>query len=166
MTIKLGMVAVVWFVILSSCQNKPKVETVDDQNIVPTESNLETQITDIPYIVAKNYFVKNTVQKLDHPKIETAEQFNEIFGMATTMGKDGKPTEIDFEKQNSIALILPETDIATTIEVVSLQKNGHGKITFRYKRTVGQKQSFTIRPNVVVLIDKSENGDIAFLEQP
>ena len=35
--------------------------------------------------------------------------------MATTKGKDGKPTAIDFTKQFVLAIVLPETDFATEI---------------------------------------------------
>ena len=62
------------------------------------DTQIDTLVKDVSYILAANYFVKNTVNQLDNPKIETAEKFNEIFGMATTMGKEGKPTEIDFSK--------------------------------------------------------------------
>ncbi|MGE5365153.1 MAG: hypothetical protein ACM3SM_13570, partial [Bacteroidota bacterium] len=59
-----------------------------------------------------------------------------------------------------IAVILPETDYTTTIEPVSLQKNGNGEITFTYKSIVGQKQTYTIRPNIAIIVDRTENGNI------
>jgi hypothetical protein len=80
--------------------------------------------------------------------------------MATTMGKDGKPTEIDFAKQYVIAVILPETDLMTTVEPVSLQKNETGEITLTYKSVVGQKQTFTTMPNFAIIVDKTETGNI------
>ena len=51
---------------------------------------------DIPFIAARNYFVKNTVKQggLENHKIETRENFDSIFGAATTMN-NRKPTEID-----------------------------------------------------------------------
>ena len=120
--------------------------------------------TDIVFCVAKNYFVKNTVEKLDNPKIETADKFHEIFGMATTMGQDGKPTEIDFTKQYVIAVLLPETDLLTTVEPVSLQRDKAGEITLTYKSVVGHKQSFTTKPNFVIIVDKVEYGNITLKE--
>ena len=61
--------------------------------------------TDIPFIVTKNYFTKNTVKRggLENPKIETKENFDGIFGAATTM--NGKPSEINFSKQYVIAVV-------------------------------------------------------------
>ncbi len=131
--------------------------------LVSCESHRKTQT--IAFVEAKNYFVRNDAPKLDNPKIETAEKFNEIFGMATTMGDEGKPTEIDFQKQYVIAVILPETDLTTAIYPISLQKDDEGKITFFYKTTVGQKQSYTTVPSLVIIVDKTENGTVELKEQ-
>ncbi|MDR2146261.1 MAG: hypothetical protein LBE91_07380 [Tannerella sp.] len=144
MTRKIILLATVTGLLLTACKNNSK--------------------TDIVFSVAENYFVKNTVNKLDNPKIETAEKFNEIFGMATTMGKDGKLTEIDFTKQYVIAVLLPETDLMTTVVPVSLQKSKTGKITLTYQSVVGQKLSFTTKPNFAIIVDKSENGNITLNE--
>ena len=43
--------------------------------------------------------IKNDQVIPEYPKITTEEEFNKLFGMATIMGKDGKPTAIDFTKQ-------------------------------------------------------------------
>jgi len=118
----------------------------------------------IPFTIAKNYFVHNTVTKIDNQKMETAEKFSEIFGMATTMGAAGKPTEIDFSKQFVIAVILPETDMSTTIYPINLVKNTNNEITLHYKSVVGTKQSFTTRPNFILIVDKRENGRIILNE--
>ena len=71
----------------------------------------------MPFEVARNYFFKNGRSSESHPslledgrvtdegkandqvipeypKITTEEEFSKLFGMATTMGKDGKPTAI------------------------------------------------------------------------
>lgn len=117
-------------------------------------------MTNIDFTIAKNYFVNNTVTKLENPKIETVEKFNEIFGMATTMGTAGKPTEIDFSKEYVIGVILPETDVSTTIYPMSLLKNTKHEITLNYKSVIGEKQSFTTRPNFIIIVDKRENGTI------
>lgn len=128
-------------------------------------ADMESQnMTNIAFTIAKNYFVNNTVTKLDNPKIETAEKFNEIFGMATTMGAAGKPTKIDFSKQYVIAIILPETDFATNIYPISLLKNTKNEITLNYKYVIGEKQSFTTRPNFIIIVDKRENGMITLNE--
>jgi hypothetical protein len=147
----------------TACQNKPKPDVAQ---AAPQISAPQTQatMTDVSYVVAENYFVKNNVTQLDNPKIETAEKFNEIFGMATTMGKDGKPTAIDFSKQYVIALVLPETDMLATIRPVGLQKNDKKEITLDYRVEVGPKQTYTIRPSIAIIVDKAEDGNITLKE--
>jgi hypothetical protein len=63
-----------------------------------SNSKISEKNTDIGYVIAKNYYVKNSVETIDNPKIESKERFNEIFGMATLQGEDGKPTEINFDE--------------------------------------------------------------------
>jgi hypothetical protein len=161
---KIIALATVIILLCTACQNNSKNGNSKNQNPASVETQQKTEITDIAFSVAKNYFVKNTVEKLDNPKIETAEKFNEIFGMATTMGNNGKPTEIDFSKQYVIAVLLPETDLMTTVQPVSLQKNETGKITLTYQSVVGKKQSFTTKPNFVIIVDKAETGNIILKE--
>ena len=150
---------------LIGCQRNPNSDKVENDNSQKVGMQYKTQMTDIPFVLVKNYFVKNTLEKLDNPKIETAEMFNEIFGMATVMGKDGQPTEIDFKEQYVIAVILPDTDLETTMAPVSLQKDEKGKLTLTYKTLVGQKQSYIIRPFFAIAVDKTENGIIELKEQ-
>jgi hypothetical protein len=164
MTGQIITLATVTSLLLATCQNNSKNGGNKNQNSVLVEKQQKTTITDIDFRVAKNYFVKNTAKKVDNLKIETAEQFNEIFGMATTMGNNGKPTEIDFTKQYVIAVLLPETNLQTTVEPISLQKNETGEITLTYKSVVGQKQSFTTRPNFAIIVHKTENGNITLNE--
>ncbi len=114
--------------------------------------------------MARNYFVKNTVTDIADPRIMTAEAFDAIFGMATTMGADGKPTDIDFQREFVIAVILPETDTATQVTPVRLEKDGNGVITLRYRRTVGAVQSFTTRPFAAIIVDRSESGPVELKE--
>jgi uncharacterized lipoprotein NlpE involved in copper resistance len=163
MTEKIVTVATLISLMLMGCQNNPKTVKAENKNTRIVEHQNETKMKTITFTLAKNYFVQNTVEKVDNPKIETAEKFNEIFGMATTMGKDGKPTEIDFSKQYVIAVILPETDLSTHVSPISLLKTGN-EITLHYKSVVGQKQSWTTRPNFAIIIDKKENGNVLLKE--
>jgi hypothetical protein len=164
MTKKILTAVSVTSLLLTACQSNPKTESVDKNNKQTVENQNEAKITDIPFTLAENYFVKNTVEKLDNPKIETIEKFNEIFGMATTMGDAGKPTEINFNEQYVIAVIQPETDLSTDITPISLMKNSENEITLNYKSVIGQKQSFTTRPNFAIIIDKKENGNVTLKE--
>ena len=61
-----------------------------------TQNNIQS---DIPYIVAERYFLKNNVSDISEPKITTQKEFDELFGAAAVMGKNGMPTKIDFAKE-------------------------------------------------------------------
>lgn len=127
------------------------------------KSSSESQAT-VNYTIAKNYFVKSSARTVSKLKIETEEQFNEVFGMATTMGDAGKPTPIDFSKQFVIAVILPESEVATLIEPVSLNNTSKNELTFNYRLTVGNKQSFTSVPFCAIIVNKADNGNVIFKE--
>ncbi|MBQ6187588.1 MAG: pyridoxamine 5'-phosphate oxidase family protein [Prevotella sp.] len=110
--------------------------------------------SEVAFEVAKNYFVKNNIEALPaSPKITSEEEFNNLFGMATTMGKDGKPTAIDFAKQFVIAIIQPVTDVATEITPVKVEEKGDS-LFYTYEVTTGEKQSFNIRPVSIIILDK------------
>lgn len=146
----------------SCCDNKPKEEAKPNVTTLPVE--VTTKVEEVAYTVAKNYFINNNVTQLDQVKIETSEKFKQVFGMATTMGKEGKPTEINFDKQYVIAVVLPETSQMTTLEPVSLQKNEQNQITFTYKTIVGEKQTYTMRPSLAIIVDKTVEGEIILKE--
>ncbi len=135
------------FVFLSSCQNKPSQKPKD-----------------IRYEQAQNYFVKNTVDSLSQPRITTRVDFEKIFGPATTMGAEGKPTPINFAKQAVIALVLPETQSAITLTPQSLQQQGD-QLILSYKKETGAQQSFTTRPYLILIIDKNITGEVRFIAE-
>ncbi len=114
----------------------------------------ETGSKDVPFEVARNYFFKNNSAILpDNPQITTEEEFNKFFGMATTMGKDGKPTAIDFSKQFVIAVVLPVTDIETEINPVKVEEKGDS-LLYSYEIKKGEKQSYSIQPVSIIILDK------------
>jgi len=160
------LLVVICTFVFTSCNNG-KDEKIEDKQAADTSAAGEIKATDVPFIVAKNYFVKNTVKQvgLENPKIETKENFDALFGAATTMGKNGKPTEINFSKQYVIAVVGDETDIATEISPVSLQKDDKNRVTLNYKTTKGSKQSFKIRPALIVIVDRNYEGPISIKEQ-
>ena len=100
--------------------------------------------------MAKNYFFKNDQVIPEYPKITTEEEFNKLFGMATTMGENGKPTAIDFTKQFVLAIVLPETDFATEINPVKVEEKGDS-LLYTYEVKTGEKQSFSIQPTTTSL---------------
>lgn len=121
---------------------------------------------DIPFTTAKNYFLKNTFKadSLVNSKITNQENFDSIFGMATVMGDQGKPTSIDFSKQYVIAIVKPVTDKATALAVESLVKKDNS-IILKYRKTEGEKQSFTTRPILLVIVDNAYNGNVEVHQQ-
>ena len=143
-TILLAMVA---------CSNKQTM--VVDNNIDSGEVSFE---------VAKNYFFKNGKDILPaNPKITTEEEFSKLFGMATTMGKDGKPTPIDFGKQFVLAVVLPVTDFETEINPVKVEEKGDS-LFYSYEVKTGEKQSFSIQPISIIILDKKyENKEIVLV---
>lgn len=128
-----------------------------------SNSNVSENNEEIDYIIAKNYYVKNSIETIDNPKIESNEKFDEIFGMATLQGDDGKPTEIDFDKQFVIAVIKPPTQSSTTLNPISL-KSKEGKLEFAYSLECGEIQSYTIKPFLLIIVDKKYNSDVLIVE--
>lgn len=120
---------------------------------------------EVAFEVAKNYFFKNDQAIPASPKITTEEEFNKLFGMATTMGENGKPTEIDFSKQFVLAIVLPVTDIATEINPVKLEAKGDS-LFYTYDVKTGEKQSFTIQPVSIIILDKGyENKEVILINE-
>jgi hypothetical protein len=128
-----------------------------------SQGEMPMALDTIPYSIAQNYFVKNTVDSIPDHKIQTEEEFKRYFGYATTMGENGKPSVIDFSKQFAIAVVLPQTDLATTIKPVGLDKGKDKSIQLRYRIEVGSKQSYTSRPLLLLVVDKKFNGPLTLM---
>lgn len=112
----------------------------------------------IPYEIADRYFLKNDVGNETPSVITDAAEFNEYFGMATVMG--GIPTPIDFSQNYVITVVLPQTDTVTRLEPVSLKQGCADKIIFTYKVIKGEKVSYTMRPILVVIVDRQYGTDV------
>ena len=83
--------------------------------------------------------------------------------MATTMGKDGKPTPIDFSKQFVLAIVLPVTDFATEINPVKVEEKGDS-LLYSYEVKTGEKQSYSIQPVSIIILDKKyENKEVVIV---
>jgi hypothetical protein len=157
MNVKRIAIAIGFSVFVIGCQSKK----IDDTKTPLVEIKTIMIQDSIPYTIAQNYFVKNTVEAIENPKIETEAAFNSYFGLATTMGNNGKPTVVDFTKEFAIAIVLPKTDNATTIQPVALKKDANHSLVFEYKVAVGDKQSYTSRPFLLVLVDKKMDGELS-----
>lgn len=130
-------------------------------------SRKDFQNLKVPYSEAKRYFVKNTYKsnEISVQKITSQKEFDEIFGMATTMGKDGKPTDINFSKDYVIALIGTETDANQHPEITidSLVKNGNSvKVLYT---TSGwsvdpNPASYKVVPLKILIVSKQYDGNV------
>ena len=118
----------------------------------------------IPYEEPSGYFVRNDVDPTqpESLKINSQEEFENIFGMAATMSS--RPSSIDFSRQFAIAVIGAPTDIHTRYEVTDLIGKAN-IITLVYRTITGKKQSYTIRPFLLLTVDKRFNGEIRVVEQ-
>ena len=111
------------------------------------------------YIVGRNYFVKNTTDTIGVLKITNKEVFESIFGMATTMGTIGKPTTIDFNTEFAIAIISPSIDSSRVYTPLSLTKEDNS-LLFNYTTETSEKLSYTIKPFLLLIVDKKYNGNL------
>ena len=107
---------------------------------------------EVPFMVAKNYFYNHNVG-IPGTKITTQEDFQKYFGMATTMGEEGKPTAIDFSKQFVVDVILPGSQWPLEINPLKVEANGD-TLFYSYDIKVGQKQSYWSQYISVIVIDK------------
>jgi len=109
----------------------------------------------VPFRYAKGYFVRNNVEDGEYPaKITSQDQFDLFFGMATVMGENGKPTEIDFSKDFVIPIIYPETDQETSIVVERLWHTAPAELGLSVGAIRGEEhRSFKIRPAVILVVD-------------
>ncbi len=118
----------------------------------------------VPFKLAKHYFVKNNVKtdQLKQYKITSQKEFDKLFGAAVVMGKDGAPTKIDFKKEIVIAVVGAETSIATEFIPENILANfvatGKSTLVFQYKTQLGKTNSFTVVPNVIVVVDRKYIG--------
>ena len=118
----------------------PEVRTVTNGNV--------------PYIVARNYFVRNDTDFRGSKLITTAEDFEAIFGRAVTMGEGGTPTPINFDKQCALVIVRPETQVRTEITPGKLTVDDEN-IRFSYNILQGRDQGFKTIPLLILVIDKA-----------
>lgn len=114
--------------------------------------------TPVPYTTLENYFVRNDVDcsKQQRLIIDNQRDFEGYFGMAATMG--GLPTEVNWNKQYVVALILPETNRATSITPINVKVANDDIMVFSYHVKKGDKMSHKMVPFTAVAIDKPDNA--------
>jgi hypothetical protein len=143
-------------IVMAACSNKQTDVLVAEGDKIGNE---------VAFEVAKNYFFKNGQEIPASPKITTAEDFGKLFGMATTMGEDGKPTPIDFSKHFVLAIVHPVTDYATEIKPVKVTEKGDS-LFYTFEVNKGEKQTYSIKPISIIILDKKyENKEVVLLEE-
>ena len=136
--------------VLNSCNSVKPGDSVLNENI--------------PFREAKNYFVKNNVDAaIDNPKFETQQEFDQVFGMATTMGENGKPTPIDFSKEFVVAQIEDSSTQSVSLKPISIRKNSN-ILEIKYSKVIGQNQSYTTQTSMILIIDRKYEGNVNFVE--
>jgi hypothetical protein len=128
----------------------------------PIDSSLSLR-----YTVANGYFVKNnySVDTLQCVIITDRKQLDDLLGMAATMGTNGRPTDIEFNRQYAIACIHPATDYATTVQTSFLSTNGD-ELRLKLKITKGARQSFTMVPLHLLVVEGSPPANFRWEVSP
>ncbi|MDO4160143.1 MAG: hypothetical protein Q4D41_06780 [Prevotellaceae bacterium] len=143
---------------LTACHTK---STVADGNVSSVNNGSE----EIPYKVAEGYFLRNDIKQTVIKKIDNREEFDSLFGMATVMGENGKPTPIDFSREYVIAVSMPETYHEAMLYTTGLARNDKDMIVFSYKYTIGEKRSYSITPCIIVVVSNEYSGKVIFNEE-
>ena len=124
-----------------------------------TEQTTDAEETTVSFKTAENYFVKNTVKEPVPVKITTQKEFDNYFGMAATMGENGKPTPIDFSKEYIIVADYADTNKQVEMTPVSLEQKG-GDLVFNYTVTEGEDAGFTSHPFLMLIVSNDTTGNV------
>jgi len=136
--------------VLNSCNSVKPGDSVLNENV--------------PFREAKNYFVKNNLDAaIDNQKFETQQEFDQVFGMATTMGENGKPTPINFSKEFVVAQIEDPSIQSVSLKPISIRKNSN-ILEIKYRKVIGENQSYTTQTSMILIIDRKYEGDVNFVE--
>lgn len=109
----------------------------------------------VPFTEARNYFVRNdAVLPLESPVICSQAELDSLFGMAAVMGRNGRPTDIDFDREFCVAYVIPPTDTLTEIVPVSVTSKGK-ELTCNFQIKKGDPITWTIQPFSLIVIDRS-----------
>lgn len=138
-------------VVLAACDSKPVM-------------------TEVPYTKLQNYFFRNDAQIPTNPKIDTKEQFDSLFGMATLMGPNGQPTAVDFEHQFVVSVILPVTNQLTELDDKHLYAYkdllGHSHLDFCYTAERGSDTlSYKMQPVLLIAVDRQYDAEKVSLSE-
>ena len=125
---------------------------------------------EVPYTKLERYFFKNNAEIPTNPKIDTREQFDSLFGMATVMGPNGRPTEVDFTKQFVIAVVLPVTNQETEIDGERLMSWNDllGGLNLEFQYSIDRDEdtlSFSMQPLMLIAVDRKYDCDKVYIRE-
>lgn len=128
-----------------------------------TSNVVHAQTSNVPFTVAKNYFVVNNYpeKELHLLKIVDEQQFDHIFGKAPLAGKNGKPTPIDFSKNFVMALIDKVSNITEDLTVKSLTKEGTNLLLQYEIKQRKEASSASFRFYSLIVVDKQYEGTVS-----
>lgn len=123
-------------------------------------------VTPVTYQLANNYFIKNNVTGLVPRHIRSSAEFTRYFGMAETMGKNGKPTPIDFAVQDVI--VYDAGIVQKQLEITPLTLNhAQDKLILDVRIHSGARQSYQMHPFILLIVPKNLPDKVEFkLKQP
>ena len=123
-------------------------------------------VTPVTYQLANNYFIKNNVTGLVPRHIRSSAEFTRYFGMAATMGKNGKPTPIDFAVQDVI--VYDAGIVQKQLEITPLTLNhAQDKLILDVRIHSGARQSYQMHPFILLIVPKNLPDKVEFkLKQP
>lgn len=119
-----------------------------------TSQQTEISARKVSFTSGKNYFSIDDVNAERFFVITTQEEFEKHFNPAATMGKDGEPTQIDFNKSFVIGKILPVTNRPTDIKPLRLEVKDGKTLVLTSKKKVGKETNYSMRPTYFIIVDK------------
>lgn len=126
-------------------------------------SSCNTSEKAIGYSEVENYFLRNDVTDYSPRVITTSEEMRQYFGMAAVMGPGGMPTSVDFDKENVIAIVEPQTDRDTELKIESIKRQEGGMVV-TYKVVVsGDSRSYQTVPCLLVKVNKKYGYSAQFV---
>lgn len=128
-----------------------------------SKENQSAEEKKINYETAAHYFVKNNYSGDVSNPITSQADFDRIFGPATTMGPDGKPTVIDFSKNFVVAVIDSLTDKRVDLLPVEVDKN-NDTLEVKYRKMVGETRSYRAQPNLIFIIGNENAAPVKLTE--
>ncbi len=124
--------------------------------------NKEQGQKNVDYQIAERYFIKNTVPNGNFIyKLTSQDEFDNYFGAATVMGKNGKPTDIDFSKSFVVAIISESSTNEISLKTNSLSINKREKLVLNYTKETNEiNSSMTMRVPLLLIVSKKHDHEL------